>query len=183
MHKIDKTDLKIINLLMDDGRMPCSEIARQLDNISERSVRYRIDRMVEEGIIQICAIPSPGKLGLPVIADVFIEVESAYILDVAQKLAEHEFINYVGCPIGESDVNVEIVASDNATIYKFVTEVIAKLPGVRRTKTTILPLILKDIHQWRVPISLIDDGRENKEPKTTKEKIKSETIYSDGHEL
>jgi Lrp/AsnC family transcriptional regulator for asnA, asnC and gidA len=156
---------------MDDGRMPCSEIARRLGNISERSVRYRMDRMLEEDIIQICAVPSPGKLGLSVIADVFVEVESAHILDVAQQLTKHEFINYVGCPIGENDVSVQIVAPDNPTVYKFVTEVIAQLPGVRRTKTTILPLILKDTHQWRIPSSLIDGDIENEEPETTKKTI------------
>jgi len=168
MRKIDKTDVNIINLLMGDGRMSCSEIARRLGNISERSVNYRLERMIEEGIIQVYAVPSPIKLGLSVIADVFIEAESAYVLDVAQKLVEYEFINYVGCPIGENDISVQIVAPDNPTVYKLVTEIIAKLPGVKRTKTTILPLILKDIHQWRVPDSLIDDGMEDRETKTKK---------------
>jgi Lrp/AsnC family transcriptional regulator for asnA, asnC and gidA len=168
MYKIDETNIEIINLLMDNGRMSCAEIAQRLGNVSERSVRYRIDRMVQTGIIRICAVPSPTKLGLPVIADVFIKVESAYILDVAQRLAAYECISYVGCAIGEPDVSVQIFAPDNASVYEFVTQVIAKMEGVSHTRTAILPRILKDTHQWRVPRSLgagCMDSKVTDEPK------------------
>jgi Lrp/AsnC family transcriptional regulator for asnA, asnC and gidA len=154
MYKIDETNVEIINLLMGDGRMSCAEIAQRLGDVSERSVRYRIDRMLQEDIIQICAVPSPEKLGFPVIADVFITVESAHILDVAQKLAAYECTSYVGCAIGEPDVSVQIFAPDNASVYEFITTVIAKMEGVSHTRTAILPHILKDVHQWRVPRSL-----------------------------
>jgi Lrp/AsnC family transcriptional regulator for asnA, asnC and gidA len=154
MYKIDETNVEIINLLMDDGRMSCAEIAQRLGTVSERSIRYRINRMVQEGIIQICAVPTPEKLGFPVTADVFIKVESAYILDVAQRLAEYECISYVGCALGETDVSVQIFAPDNVSVYEFVTKVIAKMEGVSHTRTAILPHILKDFHQWRVPRSL-----------------------------
>ena len=50
MYEIDKTDIKIINLLMEDGRMPASEMARRIGAISERVVRYRIERIVKEGV-------------------------------------------------------------------------------------------------------------------------------------
>ena len=36
-------------------------------------------------------------------------------------------------------------------IYQFVTNVIGKIPGVRKTITSIVPLIVKDVYQWRVP--------------------------------
>ena len=35
MYKIDKIDVKIVNFLLENGRMSASEIARQIDNISE----------------------------------------------------------------------------------------------------------------------------------------------------
>ena len=80
MYEIDKLDVKIVNLLLEDGRMPASEIARCLEDISERAVRYRIDRMVEEGVIRVSAIVSPQAFGLTTYADVWLEVESDKIL-------------------------------------------------------------------------------------------------------
>ena len=151
MYKIDKTDIKIVNLLLEDGRMPASEIARQIDNISERVVRYRIERMVEEGAINISAVVKPQAFGLDTYADVWMEVESNKILEVANKLTEFESVTYVACSIGETDVSIQIVAKDTSEIYRFVTEIVRQLPGVRRTVTSIVPIVLKDVYQWKIP--------------------------------
>ena len=82
MYNFDKIDIKIVNLLLEDGRMPASEIARRMGDISERAVRYRIDRMVNDGVIQISAVARPQAFGLTTIADIWMEVESDRILEV-----------------------------------------------------------------------------------------------------
>jgi Lrp/AsnC family transcriptional regulator for asnA, asnC and gidA len=151
MYETDKTDLEIISLLMVDGRMPAAEIARRLGTASERSVRYRIERMLADGLIKISAIANPARFGYTVIADVVIEVESSRIREVARKLTEFDCISYVACSIGEMDVSAQVVTRDTAEVYAFVTEVIGKLPGVRKTTTSIVPLVMKDVYQWRVP--------------------------------
>jgi Lrp/AsnC family transcriptional regulator for asnA, asnC and gidA len=87
----------------------------------------------------------------PTIADVWLEVESDRIIEVARKLAEYDNVSYVACGIGESDVSIQIVAKDTAEIYQFITETVRKVPGVRKTTTSIVPLIIKDVYQWRVP--------------------------------
>jgi Lrp/AsnC family transcriptional regulator for asnA, asnC and gidA len=162
MFKIDKIDLKIVDLLMDDGRMTAADIARQIGDISERVIRYRIDRLVKEGIILIRAIPKPLALGYSVVADVFIEVEPGLINEVANKLKDYECVSYVACAIGETDVSVQAVAHDTGEIYRFVTEVIGKLPGVHKTTTSIVPLVIKDVYQWRIPSSYCLNGEELK---------------------
>ncbi|MEW6030563.1 MAG: Lrp/AsnC family transcriptional regulator [Chloroflexota bacterium] len=157
MYEIDKIDIKIVNLLLGDGRMTASEIARQLGEISERAVRYRIERMVDEGVIRISAIVSPRAFGFTTYADVWLEVESDKILEVAQKMSEHDCVTYVACSIGETDVSIQVVAKDTDEVYRFVTEVVRKVPGVRRTTTSIVPVVLKDVYQWRVPYGVAKD--------------------------
>ncbi len=166
MYNFDKIDIKIVNLLLEDGRMPASEIARRLGNISERAVRYRIDRMVEDGVVHISAVARPQAFGLTTIADIWMEVESDRILEVAKKMVEFDVVSYVACGIGESDVSIQIVAKDAAEIYRFVTEVVRKVPGVRKTTTSIVPLILKDVYQWRVPESIVRAISEKETPTT-----------------
>jgi Lrp/AsnC family transcriptional regulator for asnA, asnC and gidA len=155
MYNFDKIDVKIVNLLLEDGRMPASEVARRLGDISERAVRYRIDKMVDAGVISISAVAKPQAFGLTTIADIWMEVESDRIIEVAKKMAAFDNVSYVACGIGESDVSIQIVAKDTAEIYQFVTEVARKTPGVRKTTTSIVPLIIKDVYQWRVPESII----------------------------
>lgn len=151
MYETDKTDLQIIDLLMEDGRMPAAEIARRVGDISERVVRYRIERMVKEGLIKVSAIANPRKFGYTIVADVVIEVEPAYIRDVAEALMEYECVSYVACSIGETDVSVQVVGRNTEEVYRFSTEVIGRMPGVRKTTTSIVPIVMKDVYQWRIP--------------------------------
>jgi Lrp/AsnC family transcriptional regulator for asnA, asnC and gidA len=151
MYEFDKIDLKIVNLLLEDGRMSASEMSRRVGGASERLIRYRIERMVNGGVIQISAVVSPEALGLTIKADVWLEVEADRVLEVAKKLAVLENVTYVACGIGQNDVSIQLVAKDTAEIYYFVTEVVRKIPGVRKTTTSIVPIVLKDVYQWRVP--------------------------------
>ena len=151
MYEIDTIDSKIVNILLEDGRLPASEISRRIGGVSERAVRYRIERMVAEGVIRISAIVNPQAFGLTTIADVWLEVESDMILSVARQMSEYNNVSYVACSIGETDVSIQVVAKDTTEVYRFVTEVVRMVPGVRKTTTSIVPIILKDVYQWRVP--------------------------------
>ncbi len=154
MYQIDKIDLKIVDLLMGDGRMSSAEISRRLGDISERVVRYRIQRMTDEGLIKISAIPDPKSFGFNVIADVFIEVETGQINSVTARLLEYHQISYVACSIGEKDISVQVVARSTDEVYQFVTDVIGQITGVRKTTTSIVPIVLKDVYEWRIPDSI-----------------------------
>jgi len=162
MYEFDRTDIKIVNLLLGDGRMSASEISRRMTDISERAVRYRIDRMIDAGVMQISAVVNPESLGFNIKADVWLEVESDLILEVARKLAAFENVTYVACSIGQNDISVQVVAKDTAEIYHFVTEVIRKISGVRKTTTSIVPIVLKDVYQWRIPESITTEIAEGK---------------------
>lgn len=157
MYQIDKIDLKIVDLLMKDGRMSSAEISRYMGDISERAVRYRIHRMTKEGLIKICAIPAPKSFGFNVIADIFIEVETGQINSVAEQLLIYKQISYVACSIGEKDISAQVVAHSTDEVYIFVTDVIGKIPGVRKTTTSIVPIVLKDVYEWRIPESILKE--------------------------
>jgi Lrp/AsnC family transcriptional regulator for asnA, asnC and gidA len=162
MYEFDKTDIKIVNLLLEDGRMSASEMSRRVGDISERLIRYRIERMTNAGVIQICAVVNPEAVGFGIRADVWLEVEADQVIEVAKKLAAFENVTYVACGIGQNDVSIQLVAKDTAEIYYFVTEVVRKLPGVRKTTTSIVPIVLKDVYQWRIPASLAESDLGNK---------------------
>lgn len=157
MYQIDNIDVEIVNLLMRDGRLSAAVIARTIGVISERAVRYRIDRMINEGIIKVSAIVNPKAVGFNVIADVMLEVESDSIKSVAEHLTLYECISYVAYAIGDTDLSVQVIAHDNEEVYRFVTEVIGKVPGVRKTSTMIVPQVLKDVYQWQIPSAQCKD--------------------------
>jgi Lrp/AsnC family transcriptional regulator for asnA, asnC and gidA len=148
---MDAVDRSIIALLMEDGRMPSAEIARRIGGVSERAVRYRIDRMTQEGILRVSAIVNPRAVGFPVTADVWMEIEPGHVQEVAQKMTEFEQVSYVACSTGERDLSIQVYARNNEELYHFVTEVIGNVRWVRKTSTILVPLILKDVYNWNLP--------------------------------
>lgn len=161
--KLDQLDKEIIDLLTKDGRMSCAEIAREIGTVSERSVRYRLEKLIEENIIRVNAIPVPQALDYSVVADVFIEVETGQVLDIARRIASYDLVSYVACSTGESDISIQIIAPNNRELYEFVTEVLGKIPGVRKTTTSMVPFIVKD--NWQIPKAAFRDSRP--EPETS----------------
>ena len=149
--KLDLVDKQIVDLLTVDGRMSCADIAREIGGITERTVRYRLERLIAEKVIMISAIVDPKALGYPVVADVFIEVEPGQVQELAYKLASFDIVTYVACATGERDISIQIVAHDNQELYRFVTEVVGRIAGVRRTTTSIVPYVVKDDAHWRIP--------------------------------
>lgn len=161
--KLDQLDKEIIDLLTKDGRMSCAEIARAIGSISERSVRYRLEKLMADKVIRVTATPIPQSLGFSVVADVFIEVESGQVLEIARKIASYENVSYVACSTGESDISIQIISQNNRELYEFVTEVLGKIPGVRKTTTSMVPFIVKDIDQWRIPAAMFKEFSKTKE--------------------
>ena len=162
MYKPDSIDWKIITLLNEDGRMPSAEIARQLGNVSDRTVTNRINTLIKHGIINIRAIIDPGKVGYEVMADVFLEVEPGRVREVAEKVAKYPQISYVACATGESDVSISLRVRNIEELFDFVTEKLGNIPGVRRTQSYLLPLKVKDFDTWLPP-----SAYSNKEDKNT----------------
>ena len=111
--KLDQLDKEIIDLLSRDGRMSCADIAREIGSISERSVRYRLEKLINENVIRVTATPVPQSLGYSIVADVFIEADSGQVLDVARKIATFENVSYVAGSTGESDITVRVISRSN----------------------------------------------------------------------
>lgn len=151
MPRPDRTDWEIIALLNADGRMSSAEIARQLGDVSARTVTNRINVLTKQGIINIRSIVNPEVVGYGVLADVFIEVEPGNLRDVAELLADLSQISYVACATGDTDIIISIRAHNISELYNFVIETIGKIPGVRHTRTYPLPLKLKNMATWMPP--------------------------------
>lgn len=156
-YKVDHLDQTIVDILIQDGRIPAAEIARQMGYVSARFVRDRIEALVENEVIQICAIVDPQRLGFPVTAVIILDVDARNIVDTANRLAELSETNFVGFSLEKPRLIIQVCAIDNMHLYTFVTEVLPQMPGVTNTVTSILPKVLKDLDQWRIPDSACVD--------------------------
>src|ERR687886_2051706 len=82
----DELDRQIIRLLRADGRRSNREIARRLD-VPEATIRYRVRRLVESGILKITASVDPEHLGYALTAVISVQVEPERINEATQEIS------------------------------------------------------------------------------------------------
>ena len=147
-HEIDDFDLDIIDLLMENGRMSCREMAARIGGLTERAIRYRMNSLFEKKIIKPYVSPNLKAIGLNTIADVFLDVEPGRLYEISNHLATYNCVTYVGCSTGNNDISLQIAAKDNEDLYEFANQELAKIPGVINMTIAIVPIIVKMFH-WR----------------------------------
>jgi Lrp/AsnC family transcriptional regulator for asnA, asnC and gidA len=146
---LDMLDCRIIRLLQENGRMPSSEIARQLD-VSERTVRHRVDRMVEKNVIFPTVVVNHKYFGYPMAVDIFCEVEINRIEEVGNKLKQYPETNYIAFSFGDQDLSIQALFETTDAAYAFVQK-LANIPGILRTKIVFVPRVIKNTHEWLPP--------------------------------
>ncbi len=146
--QIDEVDRQIINCLVDDGRISGQEIARQLD-LSERTVRNRLGRLLEDDVIKINATVNWPLVGYAVITDIFCEVETSRTTEIADQIAKFPEVGYVASSLGEQNISVQGYFRTNQELYEFVEQKLARIPGILRTRTVVVPWVTK--RTWNLP--------------------------------
>lgn len=100
MVKIDKLDQEIILDLQRNGRRSYMDLAKML-HVTEGTVRNRLKRLLDQGIIRITAIPDLEKFGYGFIGIVGIQTRLADLRSVAEQLAKNPNICYLANVTGQ----------------------------------------------------------------------------------
>ncbi len=145
--KIDDIDKRIIATLKADGRTPFAAIARKL-NISPGTVRQRVQRLLNEGVIQIVAVTNPILMGFHTVALIGVKADGRYLHEIAHHIAQFDEVIYLVLTTGRYDLLVEVVCRDNAHLLSFLTDRLHTVKGVRDTETFVYLDIVKEVYQW-----------------------------------
>ena len=155
---LDKLDHEIIQTLHKDARASATEIAR-VTGANERTIRKRIDRLVEEQVIRLTAILNPVTFGYVTAADIFLEVDPDREEEVIKTLMAMPEVTYLAFGQGTNDISIEARFKDNDALREFIRRTLANMEGVTVTRYAFVPRILRNIDEWMPPIE--DFGIEN----------------------
>ncbi|MFH9423510.1 Lrp/AsnC family transcriptional regulator [Streptomyces sp. NPDC017529] len=143
---IDSVSLAIIEQLQEDGRRPYAAIGKAV-GLSEAAVRQRVQKLLDQGVMQIVAVTDPLTVGFRRQAMVGINVEGD--LDpVADALTAMEEVEYVVMTAGSFDLLVEIVCEDDDHLLEMINKRIRTLPGVRTTESFVYLKLRKQTYTW-----------------------------------
>jgi Lrp/AsnC family transcriptional regulator for asnA, asnC and gidA len=135
---VDEVDFRIISILMEEGDISFSELARRL-NLSESTIRKRIEKLKKGNVInKFTVIVDPYKLGFNSVAIVGVDVEPQQLLKVAKKLCELPEAKNVFISTGDHMIMVEIWARDGNDLSRILSEGIGGIEGVKRVCPSII---------------------------------------------
>lgn len=143
----DDTDRAIIARLQYDGRTPYTDIASDL-GLSEASVRRRVKRLMDEGVLQIVGVADPQFLGWNAAGMVGVSVRSGEIDAVANKIAQFPEVSYLFMASGGFDLFVEVFCENLDHFVAFLNEKLQKVTGVERTETFMILKMFKISYRW-----------------------------------
>lgn len=149
VQRLDDVDRRIIAALQVEGRRPFSRIARDLD-VSESSVRYRVKRLEENGVVQIVGIADPLRIGFDLMALVGVKVRPGRMHDVVAGMKELPETSYVAVTAGGFDLITEVICRDTAHFTELLIERIQGLDGVADTQSFLVLEIHKMAYGWGV---------------------------------
>ncbi|MEF8808759.1 Lrp/AsnC family transcriptional regulator [Natronomonas sp.] len=131
---MDDLDRQILAILRRDSRTPYTEIADEIGT-SEGTVRNRVERLIDEGIIERFTIATrTGNVKAMVEIGVAVDVDTGAISD---RMADWKEVDFVWQVSGEEDVVVVADTTDTGTLNDMITRA-RELDEVVSTKTRLI---------------------------------------------
>ncbi|WP_428229865.1 Lrp/AsnC family transcriptional regulator [Flavobacterium sp.] len=130
----DYLDREILQKLSKNGRIPFSDLAKEL-NISNSLVHLRVRKLQEAGIITGFSVKmNPKELGFETITYTGIVTKEAHFsYSIAEKLKEIPEVIECHWVSGKYALFIKIVAENNEELRKILYEQIHQIEGVGST--------------------------------------------------
>jgi len=137
-YEIDKTDLKIIEILIEDAKKPFTEVAKRAF-VSQGTVHVRMNKLQEAGIVEKTTLKiNYAKLGYDVTAFIGIYLQKSSLYEqVLEKLKDIPEITNVHYTTGNWSMFVKIHCRDTAHLKEVLHEKMQQVEGIERTETII----------------------------------------------
>ncbi|WP_280587123.1 Lrp/AsnC family transcriptional regulator [Halorubrum sp. Boch-26] len=131
---MDDLDRRILSILRRDARTPYTEIAERVGT-SEGTVRNRVDRMTEEGVIERFTVTTrTGNVKAMIEISVEMNVDTAAVGD---RMVEWEEVDFVWQVSGEDDVVLVVDAVDTRAVNELISQA-REMDEVKSTKTRLI---------------------------------------------
>jgi Lrp/AsnC family leucine-responsive transcriptional regulator len=141
---LDSTDIQILNILQENGKITNAELARQI-GMAPSGVLERVKKLEQKGIIGGYEVRlNPKALGISL--STFIQIKTADAVgssDIGRELARMDEVQEVHWTAGEYNYLVKARVSSTETLALLMKK-FGEIPGVRDSRTTLVLDTLKE---------------------------------------
>lgn len=142
---MDAVDHKILTVLMVDGRVSWADLAESV-GLSAPAVAERVRRLEDRGVIRGYAADVNGsQVGAHMTALVAVTLDGPGARDgflrVVRDTAEVQECHHTA---GDDDYLLKVRCGGTADLERLLSDVLKSVPGVSRTRTTVVLSTVKD---------------------------------------
>ena len=134
--KIDDTNLAIIKHLI-DGRKPFKIIADDL-GVTENTIRSRVGKMVEEGLLNIVGLVDPEQLSGHRVVIVGVKLKSMDLVSKGEEFSKLKGVVDVSVVTGRYDLILLVLINEENDLLEFYTNEISKIKEVQSVETFVV---------------------------------------------
>lgn len=152
---LDRTDLRILEVLQKDGALSAAELAERVD-LAVTTCWRRVRRLEEQGVIrQRVALLDREKVGLGVTVFAHVKLVAHGRDNLArfdQAIRRHPEVLECYTLMGDWDFLLRIVARDIKGYEAFFLDQLSKIPGIQSLSSAIAMTAVKETTQ--LPLAL-----------------------------
>jgi len=141
---MDDLDKLIVEELRKNGRESYKKIAKKL-NVSDGTIRFRVNRMIKANIIKISALVNPFIFKHSIAALIRMQLEKRNHIEAMEKISRLKGVVSVCNATGSYDLFVEVLLQSRDELNKFLVEDLSKIEGIKSTETSVY---LDAINKW-----------------------------------
>lgn len=134
--KIDDTNIDIIRELK-QGKTSFKKIADKLA-ITENTVRSRVNKLQEEGVLEICGLVDPATLPGHRVVIIGIKLSEMNLVEKGEEISKLKGVISVSVVTGRYDLMVLVLFKEGFGLLEFYTEEISKVHGIRSVETFVV---------------------------------------------
>lgn len=146
---LDRTDVKILEILQKDGRISNIDLANKI-NLSPTPCLERVRKLEKHGYIQeYVAHLDPDKLNASLLAYIEVSLENTTTSDLAefnQTMRDMDEVLECNMVAGGFDYLIKIRTSDMQGYRRFLGEKLAAIKGISQTHTYVVMEEVKATH-------------------------------------
>ena len=140
--RLDDLDQQLVEALARDARVSNRKIATEL-GVTEGTVRGRIKRLQQEGLIAFTAISSFEMAEKSKLAFINAQAEVDKVREAAQAIAQLPLINAVLITMGEFNITAMCLFHELDELIEITSDRILAIPGVHHVESSIAVRTIK----------------------------------------
>jgi Lrp/AsnC family transcriptional regulator for asnA, asnC and gidA len=133
---LDQTNIEIIKRLR-DGRQSFRTIAEEL-SITENTVRARVNRMTEEGVLEFAGLVDPEKVqGLTTVM-IGVKLSTMDLVKKGEEFSRLKGVVSASVVTGRYDLILIVLLSEGFGLLEFYTQEVAGISDVQSVETFVI---------------------------------------------